>query len=34
MASLVGAAAAVAIGWLAVRQLLKTPPLLALRAGA
>ena len=34
VASLAGAAAAVAIGWLAVRQLLKTPPLLALRAGA
>ena len=34
LASLAGAAASIGIGWLAVRQLLKTPPLLALRAGA
>jgi putative ABC transport system permease protein len=34
LASLAGGAASVAIGWLAVRQLLQTPPLLALRAGA
>ena len=34
LATLVGATLAVGIGWLAVRQLLATPPLLALRAGA
>jgi len=34
LATLAGAALAVAIGWLAVRRLLATPPLLALRAGA
>lgn len=32
--ALAGAALSVAIGWLAVRRLLSTPPLLALRAGA
>jgi len=34
LATLAGAMLAVGIGWLAVRQLLATPPLLALRAGA
>jgi putative ABC transport system permease protein len=34
LATLVGVTLAVGIGWLAVRQLLATPPLLALRAGA
>ena len=34
LATLAGATLAVGIGWLAVRQLLATPPLLALRAGA
>ena len=34
LATLAGAALAVAIGWLAVRRLLMTPPMLALRAGA
>ena len=34
LATAVGATLAIAIGWLAVRQLLATPPLLALRAGA
>jgi putative ABC transport system permease protein len=33
-ASATGAMLAVAVGWLAVRQLLNTPPLLAMRAGA
>ena len=34
LATAVGATLAIAIGWLAVRQLLATPPLLALRTGA
>jgi putative ABC transport system permease protein len=34
IASVSGAVLAVAVGWLAVRQLLSTPPLIALRAGA
>jgi putative ABC transport system permease protein len=34
LATFSGAALSVGIGWLAVRQLLGTPPLLALRAGA
>lgn len=34
IASVSGALLAVAVGWLAVRQLLRTPPLIALRAGA
>ena len=34
LATLSGVALSVGIGWLAVRQLLGTPPLLALRAGA
>ncbi len=34
LASAAGAMLAVGIGWLAVRQLLNTPPLLAMRAGA
>jgi putative ABC transport system permease protein len=34
LASAVGATLAVGIGWLAVRQLLNTPPILAMRAGA
>ncbi len=34
LATLAGALLAVSIGWLAVRRLLATPPLLALRAGA
>lgn len=33
-ACLLGAIMAVSVGWLAIRQLLRTPPLLALRAGA
>jgi putative ABC transport system permease protein len=34
LATLAGVALSVGVGWLAVRQLLGTPPLLALRAGA
>ena len=34
LAGAAGAVLAVGIGWLAVRQLLATPPMLALRAGA
>jgi putative ABC transport system permease protein len=33
-AAIVGAGLAVSVGWLAIRQLLRAPPLLALRAGA
>jgi putative ABC transport system permease protein len=33
-AAILGAALAAGVGWLAIRQLLNTPPLLALRAGA
>jgi putative ABC transport system permease protein len=34
LACLLGAALAISVGWLAIRQLLRTPPSLALRAGA
>ena len=33
-AAIIGAGLAVSVGWLAIRQLLRAPPLLALRAGA
>jgi putative ABC transport system permease protein len=33
-AAIIGALLAAGVGWLAIRQLLNTPPLLALRAGA
>ena len=34
LACLLGAGVAISVGWLAIRQLLRAPPLLALRAGA
>ena len=34
IAAVIGAGLAVSVGWLAIRKLLRTPPLLALRAGA